>query len=125
MRPQIPVTGGIALVVLGAILRFALAAGRIFTLDVHVVGVILMFAGLAAVLIPLLLRGRAQPARLQPPVQPQQPQPTSAFRHGDVGGPQSPENAATLARNAQPGPRPPEYETAQRADEARARQNRI
>lgn len=62
MRPQVPIAGGIALFVLGAILRFAVAAGHVGGVDVHVVGIILMFAGVAALLIPLLLRGMTRPA---------------------------------------------------------------
>jgi hypothetical protein len=43
---------GILLITVGAILRFALAAGSPHGLNVHIVGVILMVAGVAGLLLP-------------------------------------------------------------------------
>lgn len=51
-----PVAGGIALLVVGAILRYALTTGTAHGIDLHIVGVILMLAGLAGLLLPLLAR---------------------------------------------------------------------
>jgi hypothetical protein len=52
-----PIAGGIALLVIGGILTFALT-GSIQGLDLHVVGVILMLAGALALLLPWLVRAR-------------------------------------------------------------------
>jgi len=48
---------GIALVVAGAIVRFAVPATVIYGLNVHVVGVIVMLAGVIALLLSLLVWG--------------------------------------------------------------------
>ncbi len=48
---------GIFLITAGAILRFALGAGSPHGLNVHVVGVILMLAGLLGLLLPRLAGG--------------------------------------------------------------------
>jgi hypothetical protein len=56
---------GIFLIATGAILRFALAAGSPYGLNVHVVGVILMLAGLLGLLLPPLARGPLKPDRLR------------------------------------------------------------
>ena len=44
---------GIFLIAAGAVLRFSLAAGSPHWLNLHVVGVILMLAGLAGLLLPV------------------------------------------------------------------------
>lgn len=49
---------GIFLIAAGAILRFALGAGSPHGLNVHIVGVILILAGLLGLLLPPLARGR-------------------------------------------------------------------
>jgi hypothetical protein len=55
---QVMSTGiGIALVVAGAIVRFAVPATVIYGLNVHVVGVIVMLAGVIALLLSLLVWG--------------------------------------------------------------------
>ena len=54
---------GIALIVLGAILTFALKGGHIGDLDLHAVGVILMLAGVAGILLPRLIRNRSRFSR--------------------------------------------------------------
>jgi hypothetical protein len=50
--------GGIAIVVVGAILTFALT-GSVRGIDLHIVGVILMLGGALGLLVPLLIRARA------------------------------------------------------------------
>jgi hypothetical protein len=64
---------GIFLITVGAILRFALAAASPHGLNVHVVGVILMLAGLLGLLLPPLVRGPLKPDRLRRWVRPRQP----------------------------------------------------
>jgi hypothetical protein len=54
---------GIALIVLGAILTFALKGGHIGDLDLHAVGVILMLAGVTGLLLPVLIRNRSRFSR--------------------------------------------------------------
>jgi|SRR5579872_2910028 len=54
---------GIALIVLGAIFKFALTSGRIGGLDLHVVGVILMLAGFVGMVLPVLIRNRSRFSR--------------------------------------------------------------
>ncbi len=54
---------GIALIVLGAILTFALKGGHIGDLDLHAVGVILMLAGVIGILLPALVRNRSRFSR--------------------------------------------------------------
>ena len=62
------VAAGIALIVLGAILTFALKGGHIGELDLHVVGVILMLAGVIGIALPMLIRNRSRfPGRLRQP----------------------------------------------------------
>jgi hypothetical protein len=53
---------GITLIAVGAILRFALAGGSPHGLNVHVVGVVLILAGILGLLLSLLL-GRGGPRR--------------------------------------------------------------
>ena len=65
---------GIFLITAGAILRFALAAGSPHGLNVHVVGVILILAGLLGLLLPPLARGPLKPDRLRRWVRPGQPE---------------------------------------------------
>jgi hypothetical protein len=48
----------ITVIAVGAILRFALAAGSPHGLNVHVVGVVLILAGVLALLLSLLVRAR-------------------------------------------------------------------
>jgi uncharacterized protein DUF6458 len=57
------IAAGIALIVLGAILTFALKGGHIGELDLHAVGVILMLAGVAGILLPTLIRNRSRFSR--------------------------------------------------------------
>jgi hypothetical protein len=64
---------GIFLITAGAILRFALAAGSPHGLNVHVVGVILILAGLLGLLLPPLARGPLKPDRPRRWVRPGQP----------------------------------------------------
>src|SRR6478672_10527329 len=64
---------GIFLITAGAILRFALAAGSPHGLNVHVVGVILILAGLLGLLLPRLAGGPLKPDRLRHWVRPGQP----------------------------------------------------
>jgi hypothetical protein len=54
---------GIAFIVLGAILTFALKGGHIGDLDLHAVGVILMLAGVIGILLPMLIRNRSRFSR--------------------------------------------------------------
>jgi hypothetical protein len=63
---------GIFLITAGAILRFALGAGSPHGLNVHVVGVILMLAGLLGLLLPRLAGGPLKPDRLRRWVRPNQ-----------------------------------------------------
>ena len=58
-----PIAAGIALIVLGAILTFALKGGHIGDLDLHAVGVILMLAGVIGILLPMLIRNRSRFSR--------------------------------------------------------------
>jgi hypothetical protein len=53
----------IALIVIGAILRFAIATGSSHGLNVHVVGVILILAGVLGLVLSLLVWGPLSPAR--------------------------------------------------------------
>ena len=57
------IAAGIALIVLGAILTFALKGGHIGDLDLHAVGVILMLAGTIGILLPTLIRNRSRFSR--------------------------------------------------------------
>jgi hypothetical protein len=65
---------GIFLIAAGAVLRFALAAGSPHGLNLHVVGVILILAGLFGLLLPPLTRGPLKPDRLRRWVRPGQPE---------------------------------------------------
>ena len=65
---------GILLIITGAVLRFALAAGSPLGLNLHVVGVILILAGLFGLLLPPLARGPLKPDRLRRWVRPGQPE---------------------------------------------------
>jgi hypothetical protein len=53
----------IALIAIGAILRFALSAGSPHGLNVHVVGVVVIGAGVLGLLLSLLVWGPLNPAR--------------------------------------------------------------
>jgi hypothetical protein len=55
-----PIAVGIAFIVLGAIFKFALTGGKIGSLDLHVVGIILMLAGVIGMLLPVLIRNRSR-----------------------------------------------------------------
>jgi Domain of unknown function (DUF6458) len=57
------IAAGIALIVLGAILTFAVKGGHIGDLDLHAVGVILMLAGIIGILLPTLIRNRSHFSR--------------------------------------------------------------
>jgi len=57
------IPAGITLIVLGAILTFALKGGHIGSLDLHAVGVILMLAGIVGILLPMLIRNRSRLSR--------------------------------------------------------------
>jgi uncharacterized protein DUF6458 len=57
------IAAGIALIVLGAILTFALKGGHVGALDLHAVGVILMLAGIIGILLPMLIRNRSRFSR--------------------------------------------------------------
>jgi hypothetical protein len=57
-------SAAITVIAVGAILRFALAGGSPHGLNVHVVGVVLILAGLLGLLLSLLLRSRG-PQRLR------------------------------------------------------------
>ncbi len=66
---------GIALITVGAVLRLALSAGSPHGLNVHVVGVILILAGVLGLLLPRLARvPRAPRDRLRRWVYPAMPQ---------------------------------------------------
>jgi tRNA U55 pseudouridine synthase TruB len=54
------IAAGIALIVVGAILTFAVKGGHIGDLDLHAVGVILMLAGVIGIMLPRLLRNRSR-----------------------------------------------------------------
>ena len=58
-----PIAAGITLVVFGAILKFALKGGHVGSLDLHVVGVILILAGIVGMLLPVLIRNRSRLTR--------------------------------------------------------------
>ena len=58
-----PIAAGIAFIVLGAVLTFALTGGHIGDLDLHAVGVILMLAGVIGILLPMLIRNRSRFSR--------------------------------------------------------------
>jgi hypothetical protein len=64
---------GIFLITAGAVLRFALAAGSPHGLNVHIVGVILMLAGVAGLLLSRLAGGPLHRDRLRRWVRPGQP----------------------------------------------------
>lgn len=51
-----PIAAAIAVIIVGAILTFALADGSVGGVDLRIVGVILMLGGAAGFLLPLLLR---------------------------------------------------------------------
>jgi hypothetical protein len=57
------IAAGIALIVFGAILTFALKGGHIGNLDLHAVGVILILAGVIGILLPALIRNRSRFSR--------------------------------------------------------------
>ena len=57
------IAAGIALIVFGAILTFALKGGHIGNLDLHAVGVILILAGVIGILLPTLIRNRSRFSR--------------------------------------------------------------
>jgi hypothetical protein len=53
----------IALIAVGAILRFAITSGSSHGLNVHVVGIILIFAGVLGLVLSLVVWGPLNPAR--------------------------------------------------------------
>src|ERR1700722_2132007 len=62
-RRVMRIPAGITLIVLGAILTFALKGGHIGNLDLHAVGVILILAGIVGMLLPMLIRNRSRLSR--------------------------------------------------------------
>jgi hypothetical protein len=61
---------GISLIAVGVILRFAVPGGPFHAVNVHVVGVIVLLAGVLGLLLSLLLWGPLSPVRRsrnQPP----------------------------------------------------------
>ena len=62
-RSVMRIPAGITVIVLGAILTFALKGGHIGNLDLHAVGVILMLAGIVGMLLPRLIRNRSRLSR--------------------------------------------------------------
>lgn len=64
---------GIFLITAGAILRFAFQAGSLHGLNVHVVGIILILAGVLGLLLPRLTRAQQHTDRLRRWVRPNQP----------------------------------------------------
>ena len=62
-RRVMRIPAGITLIVLGAILTFALKGGHIGSLDLHAAGVILMLAGIVGMLLPMLIRNRSRLSR--------------------------------------------------------------
>jgi hypothetical protein len=54
---------GILLIVVGAIFKFALTSGKIAGLNLQVVGVILIIAGVVGMLLPMLRRNRSRFSR--------------------------------------------------------------
>ena len=105
------IPAGITLLVLGAILTFALKGGHIGSLDLHAVGVILMLAGIVGMLLPMLIRNRSRLSR-----------PTIRSRHdimddgtrtvvNHADGSQTlvehDDGAQTFAEHLTPAPRPP------------------
>ncbi|HEV7933763.1 MAG TPA: hypothetical protein VGP70_15830 [Actinomadura sp.] len=57
---MLPTVAGGIILVCGAILTFALTTGPVQGMDLHTVGVILMLAGAAGLLLPLLARNRSR-----------------------------------------------------------------
>jgi len=57
------IPAGITLIVLGAILTFALKGGHIGSLDLHAVGIILMLAGIVGMFLPMLIRNMSRLSR--------------------------------------------------------------
>jgi hypothetical protein len=90
---------GIFLIAAGAVLRFALAAGSPHGLNVHIVGVILILAGVLGLLLPRL--ARAPRDRLRRWVRPGQPR---AYDEPPTGAGQA---AADDRPSAGPGPQRP------------------
>jgi hypothetical protein len=75
-----PIAGGIAVIVVGAILTFALTTESMGGLDLHIVGVILMLAGAVGLLLPVLVGNRPRSNR-----------PTARSRQDAIDdGPQTP-----------------------------------
>jgi hypothetical protein len=71
---------GITLITVGAVLRFALSPGSPHGLNVHVVGVILVLAGVLGLLLPRLVRAPRDRLRrwifpIEPPHDPAEPPP--------------------------------------------------
>ena len=76
----------IALLAVGGILRFAVAPGSPLGLNVHVVGVVLMLAGAAVLLLSLLGRGLLN-RRGNPPGGYRRDPPTLTRQRGGYQGP--------------------------------------
>jgi hypothetical protein len=94
----------IFLIAAGAILRFALPAGSLHGLNLHVVGVILILAGVLGLLLPRLAQAQQHTDRLRRWVRPNQPRvydtPPTGTDPGTGGSP-------ALVQDHSPDDRPP------------------
>jgi hypothetical protein len=96
----------IFLITAGAILRFAVPAGSLHGLNVHVVGVILILAGVLGLLLPRLAQAQQHTDRLRRWVRPNQPRaydtpPTGIYPSGSDDSP------ALVQDHSTPDDRPP------------------
>jgi hypothetical protein len=82
---------GILLITAGAVFRFALPAGSPHGLNLHVVGVILILAGVLHLVLPQVVRASHNPDRLRRWVRPSQAQvgvePPAGGDRGSPGDP--------------------------------------
>ena len=97
---------GILLITTGAVLRFAMAAGSPHGLNVHIVGVILILAGVLGLLLPRLAQAPQHSDRLRRWVRPNQPRaydtpPTGIYPSGNNDSP------ALVQDHSTPDDRPP------------------
>jgi hypothetical protein len=96
----------IFLITAGAILRFAVPAGSLHGLNVHVVGVILILASILGLLLPRLAQAPLHTDRLRRWVRPNQPRaydtpPTAIYPSGNDDSP------ALVQDHSTPDDRPP------------------
>jgi hypothetical protein len=103
-RPGMRTSTGIFLITVGAILLFALRSGSPHWLNLHVVGLILILAGVLGLMLPRLARTRPDGGWLRRWVRPGQPEdldvPTSAASlvgHDDQPAQAPDASAPTLA----------------------------